>query len=98
MNSLFQEIEEEASPKIVDFEGGQRISLSLHFKSTQFNAEHVCQIVLDSPMEGWQVSYHEDLLTTATFICKDESSYKIMSMFCFGKTQECTKFTSSVIE
>jgi hypothetical protein len=98
VNTSFQDIEEEASPKIVDFEGGQRISLSLHFKSTQYNAEHVRQIVLDSPIEGWQVSYHEDLLTTATFTCEDESSYKIMSMFCFGKSQECTKFTSSIIE
>ena len=32
VNSSFQEIEDEASPKIVDFEGGQSIRLSLNFK------------------------------------------------------------------
>ena len=98
VNSSFQEIEDEASPKIVDFEGGQRIRLSLHFKSSHYNAEQVRQIVLESPIEGWQVSYHEELLTTATFLCEDELTYKILSMFCFGKTNECTKFTSSIIE
>jgi hypothetical protein len=97
VNSSFHEIEDEASPKIVDFEGGQSIRLSLHFKSSQYNAEHVRQIVLESPIEGWQVSYHEELLTTATFLCQDESTYKTLSMFCFGKTNECTKFTSSII-
>jgi len=33
VNSSFQEIEDEASPKIVDFEGGQRIRLSLHSRA-----------------------------------------------------------------
>jgi hypothetical protein len=51
VNSSFHEVEDEASPKIVDFESGQSIRLSLHFKSTQYNAEHVRQIILESPIK-----------------------------------------------
>ena len=97
INTSFHEIEEEASPKIVHFEEGQSIRLSLYFKSSQYSAEHVCQIVLESPIKGWQVSYHEELFTTATYLCKDEHTYKTLCMFCFGKAKDFTKFTSTSI-
>ena len=97
VNMSFHEIEEEASPKIIHFEEGQSIHLSLYFKSSQYSAEHVRQIVLESPIEGWQVSYHEKLFTTATYLCKDERAYKTLCMFCFGKAKLCTKSTSTVI-
>ncbi len=96
-NNSFHEIEEEASPKVVHFEEGQAIRLSMFFKTSQFSAEHVCQIVLESPIKRWQVSYQQELFTTATLLCKDENTYKTLSMFCFGKANDCTKFTSSVI-
>ena len=98
VNSSFHEVEDEASPKIIEFEGCQSIRLSLHLKSTQYNTEHVRQIILESPIERWQISYHEELFTTATFLCKDEATYKTLSMFYFGKTNEGTKFTTSVME
>ena len=97
VNTSFHDIEEEASPKVVHFEEGQTIRLSLFFKSSQYSAEHVHRIVLKSPIEGWQVSNHEELFTTATYLCKDEHTYKTLCMFCFEKAKECTKFTSSVI-
>ena len=75
VNTSFHEIEEEASHKVVHFEEGQTICLSLCFKSSQYSAEHVRRIVLESPMEGWQVSYHEELFTTATYLCKDKHTY-----------------------
>jgi hypothetical protein len=97
VNTSFHLIEEEASPKIVNFEEGQSICLSLYFKSSQYSAEHVCQIVLESPIKGWQVSSHEELFTTATYLCKEECTYKTLCMCCFGKAKDCTKFTSTVI-
>ena len=97
VNNSFHEIEEEASPKVVHFEEGQAIHLSMFFKTSQFSAEHVRQIVLESPIKGWQVSYQQELFTTATFLCKDEHTYKTLCMFCFGKAKDCTKFTSSEI-
>ena len=51
VNNSFHEIEEEASPEVVHFEEGQTIRLSMFFKTSQFSAEHVCQIVLVSPIE-----------------------------------------------
>ena len=78
VNTSFHEIEEEASPKVVHFEEGQTIPLSLFFKSSQYIAEHVRRIVLESPIKGWQVSYHEELFTTATYLCKDEHTYKTL--------------------
>ena len=51
VNNSFREIEEEASPKVVHFKEGQAICLSMFFKTSQFSAEHVCQIVLESPIE-----------------------------------------------
>jgi len=97
VNNSFHEIEEEASPKVVHFKEGQAIRLSMFFKTSQFSAEHVHQIVLESYIKGWQVSYQQELFTTATFLCKDENTYKTLCMFCFGKANDCTKFTSSVI-
>ena len=97
VHNSFHEIEEEASPKVVHFEEGQTIHLSMFLKTSQFSAEHVHQIVLESPIEGWQVSYQKELFTTATFLCKDEHTYKTLCMFSFGKAKDCTKFTSSVI-
>ena len=38
VNTSFHEIEDEASPKIVHFEEGRRIHLSLCFKSSQYSA------------------------------------------------------------
>ena len=52
VNISFHEIKEEASPKIVHFEEDQTIHLSLFFKSSQYSAKHVHQIVLESPIEG----------------------------------------------
>ena len=97
VNNSFHEIEEETSPMVIHFEEGQAICLSMFFKTSQFSAEHVRRIVLESPIEGWQVSYQQELFTTATFLCKDENTYKTLCMFCFGKANDCTKFTSSVI-
>ena len=97
VNTSFHEIKEEASRKVVHFEEGQTICLSLFFKSSQYSAEHVRRIVLESPIEGWQVSYHKELFTTVMYLCKDEHTYKTLCMFCFGKAKECTKFTGSVI-
>ena len=71
--------------------------MSMFFKTNEFSAEHVHQIVLESPIEGWQVSYQQELFTTATFICKDEETYKTLCMFCFQKAKDCTKFTTTVI-
>ena len=93
----FHEIEEEASPKVVHFEEGQTIHLSMLFKTSQFSAEHVCQIFPESSIEGWQVSYQQELFTTATFLCKEDLNNKTLYLFCFGKARDCTKFTSSVI-
>ena len=85
VNNSFHEIEEEASPKVVHFEESQSIHLSMFFKTSQFSAEHVRQIVLESPIEGWEVSYQQELFTTATFLCKDEHTYKTLCMFCLEK-------------
>jgi hypothetical protein len=46
VNTSFHEIKEEASPKIVHFEEGQSIPLSLYFKSSQYSVEHVRQVRL----------------------------------------------------
>ena len=97
VNTSYEEIEEEASPKVVHFYEGENICLSMYFRTSPFSAEHVCQIVLESPIDGWQVSYQQELFTTATYLCKDEHTYKTLCMFCFGKAKECTKFTSTVI-
>ena len=80
VNNSFHKIEEEASPKVVHFEEDQAICLSTFFKTSQFSAEHVCQIVLESPIEGWIVPeyYQQELFTTATFLCKDENTYKTL--------------------
>ena len=98
VNSSFHQIEQEASPKVVHFKEGQTIHLSMFFKTSQFSAEHIHQIVLESPIKGWQVSYQQELFTTATFLCKNEHTYKTLCMFCFGKAKDCTKFRSSVIK
>jgi hypothetical protein len=97
VNTSFHKIEEEASPKIVHFEEGQSICWQLYFKSSQYSAEHIRQIILESPIEGWQVSYHEELFTTAGYLYKDERTYKTLCIFCFVKAKDCTKFTSTVL-
>ena len=97
VNTSYEEIEEEASPKVVHFDEGEKICLSMYFRTSQFSAEHVHQIVLESPIDGWQVSYQQELFTTTTYLCKDEHTYKTLCMFCFGKAKECTKFMSTVI-
>ncbi len=53
VNNSFHKTEEEASPKVVHFKEGQAIHLSMLFKTSQFSAEHVRRIVLESPIEGW---------------------------------------------
>ena len=56
VNTLYEEIEEDASLKVAHF-NGEKINLSMYFRTSQFSAEHVHQIVLESPIDGWQVSY-----------------------------------------
>jgi hypothetical protein len=57
----------------------------------------VSQIILESPLDEWHVSYQQDLFTTPTYLCKDEHTYKTLCMFFFGKAKECTKLMSTLI-
>ena len=96
-NTSYEKIQEEASPKHVCFDDGEKIRLSLYFRDSQFSAEYVRQFILQSPTDGWQITYQQELFTTATFLCEDEHTYKSLWMFCFSKVKECTKFSSNVI-
>ncbi len=96
-NTSYEEIEEEASAKHVRFDVGEKIRLSLYFKDSQFSAEYVHQFILQSPTDGWQITYQQELFTPATFLCEDGCTYKSLWMFCFSKVKECTKFSSNVI-
>ena len=75
VNTSYEEIEEEASPKVVHYNEGEKVPLSMHFRTSQFSAEHVHQIVLESHIDGWQVSYQQELCNTATYLYKDEHTY-----------------------
>ena len=85
VNMSFHEIEEEASPKIVHFEEGQSICLSLYFKSSQYRAKHIRQIVLESPIEGWQVSYHEEHLPQPRTSAKTKAPIRHCACFALEK-------------
>ena len=43
-------------------------------------------------MEGWIVTFHQELLSTTTIICEDESTNNTLLMYCFSKMKECSKF------
>ncbi len=70
--------------------------LSLYFRNSEFSAEYVHQIILQSPIDGWQITYQRELFTTATFLYEDECTYKSLLMFCFSKMKECIKLNSNV--
>jgi hypothetical protein len=36
-------------------------------------------------MEGWIVTFHQELLSTTTIICEDESTNNTLLMYCFSK-------------
>ena len=94
MNTSYEEIEEEAS---VCFDDGKKIHLTLHIRNSEFSAEYVRQIILQSPIDGWQITHQQELFTAATFLCEDEHTYKSLLIFCFSKVKESTKFSSNVI-
>ena len=99
VNSSYEEIEDQGGSfsKACSFWWWWKICLSLHFRNSEFSADYVRQVILQSPIDGWQITYQQELFTTTTFFCENECTYKSLLMFCFSKVKKCTKFRSNVI-
>ena len=51
LNGSQEEVEDQYS-NLVDFEGGERVKLSMHFNHPRSSIDYVCNFVLQSPVSG----------------------------------------------
>ena len=96
-NTSFEDVEDEAAPKPVNFEAGESVHLAVHFHNKQFDAEHIRSFVVDSPIEGWVVNFRPNSFSSATIVCKDRDTYNKLSIYCFSHLKECINFTCNKI-
>ena len=72
---------------------GEQITLSVHFNNKHFNDAHIRNFVLDSQLDGWQVTYQMKIFTTASITCLNDKTYKMAFMYCFTKDNVFTKLS-----
>ena len=70
---------------------GEKIKLSGHFNNEQLGNSHVRNFVLNSQIDGWQMTFQKNTFTTASMTCDNDTTYKIAFMYCFTKDNDNTK-------
>ena len=68
-NESFESILPEAIQGSINFDGGEKIKVSVSFENDVFDIAKVREFVAESPVEGWQVTFPCDSFTDAAIIC-----------------------------
>jgi hypothetical protein len=95
LNGSYEEVEDQYSNS-VDFEGGERVKLSMHFNHPMFSIDYVCNFVLQSPVSGWEIVVNENF-NTASITCSEEKTYTNAMKYCFMNAIKSTRFTMDKI-
>ena len=95
LNGSYEEVEDQYS-NLVHFQGGERVELSIHFNHPRFSIDYVCNLVLQSPMSGWEIVVNENFYT-ASITCSEKKTYNNAMKYCFMNAIKSTHFTMDKI-
>jgi hypothetical protein len=93
MEESFEEVENITNPpNSINFSSGKRIKLGMHFNFPFFSIDHICCFVMQSPVDGWEITCHEKF-NAAWITCADKMVYQRAFTYCFSNIDLYTQFT-----
>jgi len=81
-NESFESILPEAIQGSIDFDGGEKIKVSVSFENDAFDIAKVREFVAESPVEGWKVSFSCNSFTDAAIICSMNGVWHEIFSYC----------------
>ena len=75
----------------INYDGGGKIKICVTFDSTTFSIVQVRYFILQSPVEGWQVTFIGDTYTNATIICSSGDIFHEAYVYCMMNHDKFTQ-------